>query len=168
MVFDPKILKVVLAKLTETKPFWYVCDLGGHGSSWPLVLEKNMVLSYHLTIFLKRGAGGGGYLLTRKAFLAKSQKFSLPLDHFISRGWEFAGLTCMSLSPSIVTYEEVGLDSKQKTRSDMGSDIDKQGRRHKPKSQWKQGQRYMTYICHFKSAMAEFFYGIYIFHNTYP
>ena len=153
--FNPSTLASTLKTLIKQKKNWDICSLFmPTGPSTQHLVE--LIDPYKLVKFLTETTGTIGVVLNRNAataLLSKAEKYTVPVDHYIQRTWEFdSPIQFTGIVPSVIT--ERGISSS----------IDKEGRREKSPKVWGLAlvQRMRTQIFHGKSKILYFLY------NKYP
>ena len=154
--FDPTILKDLVTKLIVHTKSWDICSLFA-----PLPRNKispilKLSKAYELVRTFDETSGSVGVMLNRKAahaLLSKVYRYTLPLDHYIQRTWEFTP----KLQFAIVTPSPI-------IEEGTASSIAQTGRRDRPKvSQiYRAIQRVQTQICHLKSKLSSYIYTAYL------
>ncbi|PPE03520.1 glycosyltransferase family 25 protein [Holospora curviuscula] len=154
--FNPIFLGPMIRELIKNKNSWDICSLFLPTTPLKTVLISDLLFSHKLVRFLTETTGAVGLLLNRKAakaLLSKAEKYTLPVDHYIQRTWEFdTPLQFTGVVPGLI--------------SEMGhpSSIEQQGRRQCALKILGEGalQRMRSQIFHGKSRLIYFLYNGYL------
>jgi GR25 family glycosyltransferase involved in LPS biosynthesis len=158
--FDPSILNILVTKLIMHSKTWDICSLFApltHHKISPIVRISE---TYQLVRTFHETSSTVAVMLNRKAaqaLLSKAYRYTLPIDHYIQRTWEFTPkLKFTVVIPSPIIEEG------------SASSIAQTGRRSRPKVSKieKNIQRIWNHICHAKSNLAYHMYNLYLEYIT--
>lgn len=158
--FDPAILNQLVQKLITCPQSWDICSLFAPLNPHKILPILRISEKYQLVRSFEETSGALAILLNRKAaqaLLSKAYRYTLPLDHYIQRTWEFMPkLQFTVVMPNPIVEE--GTESS----------IAQAGRRSRPMLYWMQRniQRMWTQICHAKSNLAYYTYNLYLEYIT--
>ena len=154
--FDPAILTDVVEKLVACAHSWDICSLfsplNEHTTSSILSLSGayRLVRTFHETSHTL------GIMLNRKAaqaLLSKAHRYTLPVDHYIQRTWEFNP----KLQFAVVTPSPLIDDGADSTITQAGRRV------RAPMNRIQRSiQRLWSQMCHAKSYCAYYLYNMYL------
>ena len=154
--FNPSILASTLKQLVDQKKNWDICSLFIPATPLTTRCVAELRAPYTLVRFLTETTGTVGVVLNRNAALAllsKAEKYTLPVDHYIQRTWEFdRSIQFTGVSPGVITETQ------------YFSSIDQEGRREKAPKVWGLAlvQRMRSQIFHGKSKLFSWVYNEYL------
>jgi len=121
--FDPAKLKTMINDLTQSAKEWDVVSFEISHRGTPLTI-KSFPNGQKLVVYLTEISHTGAYMLNRAAaikLLDKALPIKMPIDHYITRGWEF-GLKFTGIENPRLVYQRYGTSEINRTNHFLGTD----------------------------------------------
>jgi glycosyl transferase, family 25 len=121
--FDSVKLRTMMNDLTQNGKYWDVVSFELSHRGTPLTI-KSFPNGQKLVVYLTEISHTGAYMLNREAatkLLEKSLPIKMPIDHYITRGWEF-GLKFTGIENPRLVYQRYGTSEINQTNHLLGTD----------------------------------------------
>ena len=121
--FDPPKLRTVINDLTKNGKEWDISSFEISHSGTPLTI-KTFQDGQKLVVYLTEISHTGAYILNRDAavkLLEKALPIKMPIDHYMTRGWEF-GLKFTGIENPRLVHQQYGTSEINQTNHLLGSD----------------------------------------------
>lgn len=121
--FEPAKLKITMNDLTQNGKHWDVVSFEISHKGTPLTI-KSFPNGQNLVVYLTEISHTGAYMLNREAaikLLEKALPIKMPIDHYITRGWEF-GLKFTGIENPRLVHQRYGTSEINQTNHLLGTD----------------------------------------------
>lgn len=122
--FDPTKLRLVIEELIQNNKYWDITSFEISHRGTPLTI-KSFPDNQKLVVYLTEISHTGAYILNREAavkLLEKALPIKMPIDHYITRGWEF-GLRFTGIENPRLVYQKYGTSEINQSERLLGDNI---------------------------------------------